>query len=195
MNKTKSILLAALLAVPVITNAQTTTNAPPTGLVDLGNTVLGWLTTFNTNLDSTFGSQRFDLWTGVSSIQGGPVPLVNDLGISYDLWRGSGSTNSVALPALSIENVIRDGGVAGTLVSEQPGLGLSIIVHDVRLTLYVDAVVDLASKNIKFGDRLDGEVGIRAAKALGTHFWTGVGMGARFLDGGRVFSAMAGVTF
>lgn len=198
MNKIKTIIVATTLSLSALTlTAQITTptNAPPSGLADLGNTVLGYLTSINPALDPTFGANKFDLWVGVSSLQGGPVPLANDIGLSYDIWKGSAGTNSGAIPAISLENVIRDGGVAGTLISEQAGLGLSVIIHDVKLTAYCDGLYDLASSGKSFGNRLDGEVGIRAKKALGLHFYSGVGIGARLLNGGRVFSVFTGATF
>lgn len=174
--------------------AQEITNAPPAGAADFGQTVLGYFTAFNPALDVTFGQNRFDLWLGASSIQGGAVPLVNDIGVSYDLWRPTPATNSTTQTAVSLENLIRNSGVAGTVTSEQFGLGFSIIIHDVKLTVYGDAGYDL-TKFLPTGDRFYGEVGLRAKKAIGTHFYTGVGLGCQFPRNAQVFSAFAGAMF
>ena len=176
--------------------AQLATNppAPPTGMAGLGQTVLDYFTVFNTNLDSTFGDNRFCLWTGASSVQNSPSgSLMNDLGASYDLWRPTPSTNSTTKTAISLELDTRNGGVAGSLVSAQAGAGFSVIIHDVRATLYLDGGAYLdktVNRNSFFG-----EVGVRVFKAFGAHFFGGVGMGAQFPDNRQVFSAFAGATF
>jgi hypothetical protein len=185
----------ALAAAALSFSATAQTNEPPTGLTDLGHTILGYFTTFNPALDSTFGASTFDLWTGVSSVQNGDAPIQNDLGISYDIWRPAPSaTNSVVRTALSLENGLRDSGIAGSLISDQVGLGFSIIVHDVKLTAYLDGGYNFFEQG-KMRDKLFGEVGIRAKKALGAHFYSGVGMGVQFPRSERIFSLFAGATF
>lgn len=181
--------LVALLALPAVAQ----TNSPPTGIADLGNTVMGYFTAFNTSLDSTFGASTFDLWTGVASVQNGDSPIENELGLSYDVWRSS-ATNTVAT-RISLEDAIRDSGLAGSLISDQAGLGFSIVVHDVKLTAYLDGGYNFFRTASKFEDRLFGEVGIRAKKALGSHFYSGIGLGAQFPRNSRVFEAFVGATF
>lgn len=172
------------------------TNPPPAGFGDFSSTVLGYFTAFNTNLASTFQDNRFDIWTGASSLQGGPVSLVNDLGGSYDLWRPTPGTNVATRTALSFEADFRNGGVAGTLVSLQGGLGFSLLLYDVKVTVYGDGGSYTAVAPAKWSkDDLYGEVGIRVKKAIGTHFYTGVGMGAQFPKNSQVFSAFLGATF
>lgn len=186
----KKIFTSLLAVIALSVTAQT--NAP-TGIQDLGNTVLGYFTAFNTNLDSTFGNSTFDLWTGIASVQNGDTPIVNELGLSYDVWQPS-ATNAVKT-RISLEDAIRDSGLAGSLISEQFGLGFSIVVHDVKLTAYLDAGYDFFRSEPRFADRLYGEVGIRGKKALGQHFYSGVGLGAQFPRNSRVFEAFLGATF
>jgi hypothetical protein len=193
----KKLLAIIPVLVALSVTAQVSTNLPPqpTGLTDLGNTVLGYFTSINPALDSTFGASSFDLWTGVSSVQGGPHPIVNDLGLSYDVWRPVPATNAAVRTAISLETVIRDSGLAGSLESFQFGPGFSIIVHDVKLTAYLDGGYNFMDKTSKFKDRLFGEVGLRAKKAIGTHFYMGVGLGQQFPNNIRVLSAFTGATF
>lgn len=190
------IILSVMLSFGV--KAQTSTNAPGTFF----NSIQNYLTSFNTNLDSTFGNERAAVWTGADSIQGGSVSMANALGISYDLKRfANRSDTNLFSTSISAESVTRNSGIAGTLVSEQLGLGLNIIVHDVKLTGYLDGGYDLALKPESFNqviqtrDRLYGEVGIRVAKALTTHTYTGVGIAAQFPRNSQVFSWIAGFNF
>jgi hypothetical protein len=194
----KRLLLTTLALLGLIASsalAQTNLPPTPTGLTDLGNTILGYFISFNTNLDSTFGSSSFDLWAGVSSVQNGDAPIVNDLGLSYDIWRPVPATNSPVKTAVSLENVIRDSGLAGSLISDQFGPSFSLIVHDVKITAYIDGGYDFFRKNTKFKEKLFGEVGLRAKKAIGTHFYFGVGLGQQFPTNVRVLSAFTGATF
>lgn len=176
-------LLTIIAAVALCVSAYSQTNTPP----DSGSflqSVTSYFTTFNTNLDSTFGTERGSIWTGVDSIQGGDAPLANSLGLSYNIWK-----------AVSAESVLRNSGVAGTVLSEQAGFGLSFIVHDAKLTLYADAGYNFQEESTKFEDKLFGELGIRAEKALTTHTFLGVGMGVRVPNSEQVFTAFGGFTF
>jgi hypothetical protein len=191
--KLSSLIAVGLCLIGLAASAQTN---GPTGTVPANtgtflNTVQDYFTSFNTNLDGTFGLSKASLWTGVDSIQGGAVPLANELGVSYSLYK-----------SLSAENVIRNSGVAGTLVSDQLGFGFNVIVHDARLTLYADGGYDIAASNTVNAkgktvhpDRLFGEVGIRAAKALTEHTYGWIGVGAQLPKNSQVFSAGIGVTF
>jgi hypothetical protein len=173
------------------TNVMPQPGPPPTAQ-SLPGTIVSYFTEFNTNLDDCFGANRFSLWTGASSIQNADIPLVNDLGLSYDILRGSPGTNSATVPFLGIENVWRNGGVGGTLVSVMGGLEGGVIVHDVKVSVYFDGGYDFTDK---VNDKAFGEGGLRLFKALGHHFFAGVGMGFRFPESAQVFSAYAGATF
>ena len=160
----------------------------------LPSTILDYFTSFNPAYDSTFASNRFCLWTGASSIQGAAEPLVNDVGFSYDVWRpATPAVSGGTQIAVSIEDVLRNSGVAGTVVSDNVGVGLSFIIHDVRLTGYADGGTYFAKGTTKA--EYYGELGLRAFKAIGPHFYTGVGFGAQVPKNAQVFSAFLGVTF
>ncbi len=195
--KIKSFLLVSLLAAATFASAHTTraqtlstTNQPPQSQGSFFNTVVGYFSSFNTNLDSTFGANRGAVWTGVDAIQGGPVSLANSLGVSYDLWRPSATTNTPGNLAVSLESVTRTGGVEGALISQQAGAGLSFIVHDTRLTLYGACGVNLSGNNNCFG-----EAGLRVTKALSDHTFAGVAAALQFPGNRQIFTALIGFTF
>lgn len=189
--------LSLFLLLPVVSRAQINTNLPPqpAGFSDLWNTITGYLTSLNTNYVTTFGLNRFDLWAGVSSIQNGPVPIVNDLGFSYDLWRSNLSTNTGTIGGLSLETVVRNSGVAGTLTSGQIGMGASVIIVDTKLIFYVDGGNEVYAPGIRPADRWYGEIGLRVKKAFGLHTYSGVGVADQFPHQRQVLSAFAGFTF
>ena len=166
--------------------------APPANSGSFFQSVTGYFTSFNTNLDGTFLQEHGSIWTGVDSIQGGPVPLANSIGLSYDLYR---PTNSAV--RISVENVLRNSGVAGTVLSEGMGLGMSWVVHDTKLTAYLDGVYGVGGEaaNAKFMDRLNAEIGLRVQKALTDHTFAGVGFAVQLPSNRQVLSATVGFTF
>jgi hypothetical protein len=201
----------SLLTVPVLTSSAQTPpagsagvspaapapgNAPASG--NFFNSVAGYFTAFNTNLDASTAAARGSLWTGADSLQGGDVPLANSLGLSYNVYT-PGSNSPVRI---GIESVTRNSGVAGTLVSEQFGPELKFIVHDVTLTAYADPLYDFAAqptKNAKgksvAADRFGVEIGLRLQKQLTDHTFAGTGIGARLPKNEQVFQVFAGFTF
>jgi hypothetical protein len=179
MKKITSILLALSVCLLVSTSKAQTSTPPTAG--SFPETVLNYFKTFNTNLDSTFGSSKGTIWTGVDSLQGAKVPLANNLGIAYDV-----------VGNLSLESGTRNGGVAGTIISEQFGLGYSFIVHDTKLTVYADGGYNFDALG---KDRFYGEIGLRVMKALTEHTFAGVGLGAQLPQNRQVFSVFAGFTF
>jgi len=161
----------------------------PAASSDTGNfftSVQSYFTSFDTNNDSTFATARGELATGVDSTQGG-VPLANSLRLSYNVYK---PTNSAV--QLSLESVTRNSGIAGTLVSEQFGLGVNFIIHDAKLTLYGDGGYNF--NGVK-SDKYFAEIGARAEKALTTHTFAGVGIGAQLPANRQVFQVFAGFTF
>jgi hypothetical protein len=176
-------LLAFLLLAMCVSAFAQTNPPPPASAQSFFSSVQNYFTAFNTNLDDTFQS-RGNFWTGVDSIQGGDTPLANALGLSYTLYK-----------KIDAHSVTRTGGVAGGLISQQAGLGLSFVVHDARLTLYADAGYELEGAHKSLSDRLYGEVGVRASKALTEHTYAGVGIGGQFPANRQVFSVFAGFTF
>lgn len=184
------VVLAFAFLIGTSAMAQTT---PPTFF----NSVSDYFSSFNTNLDSTFATERAEIAIGVDSTQGGSVPLANSLRISYTVYQPSN-----AVTALSIENVLDNSGVAGTLVSEQLGLGFSFIVHDVKLTGYADGLYDFnpATKtNSKGKTRKDSafgaEIGLRVQKAMTTHTFSGIGLGVILPRNEQKFQVFTGFTF
>lgn len=173
----KLLGILALITLALTCSAQTNTGS-------FYQSALSYFTSFNTNLDNTFGLEKGTIWAGVDSLQGNEVNLANSLGLSYDLYK-----------KISVESVTRNSGIAGTLVSEQLGLGLSFVVHDAKLTAYADAGYDFGLKDAKTADRIFGEVGLRVQKALTDHTYAGVGIGAQFPKNSQVFSAFAGISF
>lgn len=197
------MLLSAAIGLLTFT-AAAQTNLPPAPPIPtsttLPGTVLDYLTSFNTNLDTTFKDNSFDLWVGASSIQGASVPIVNDLGLSFDLWRPTpANTNSTDWTALGVEFVERNGGVTGTVLSTQLGLDFSVVIHDTKLSVYGDGGYNIAKGYITDSngkdERFYGEFGFRAKKAVGPHFFLGVGMGFQVPKSAQVFSGFAGATF
>jgi len=163
--------------------AETTDGAPatPTSSTSFFNSALGYFTSFNTNLDSTFGLSKGEAWAGVDALQGAQVPLANDIGVSYKIYKHVGA-----------EAVMRNGGVTGTIISQAVGLNLNFVVHDAELTLYADGVYNIAEPVV---DRMVCEIGVRVKKALTEHTFAGVGIGAQFPGNRQVFQAFAGFTF
>ena len=183
-----TFILTALLCLS--SKAQTN---PPTFF----NSVESYFSSFNTNLDTTFANERLELAIGVDSIQGGSTPIANSLRISYNVYH---PTNGAT--AISLENVVDNSGIAGTIVSEQFGAGLSFIVHDTKLTLYADALYDFnphQSLNHKGKLTTDsafgGEVGLRVQKALTIHTFAGIGIGAVIPINEQKVQAFTGFTF
>ena len=185
-----ALSLTALLACSLSAPAQTSPTTPTTPTGTFIGTVQSYFASFNTNLDSTFGSERGSLWTSFDSIQGGDVPLANSIGLSYDIYP-SAPTNGLRSTALALENVLRTSGVAGTVVSDQAGVSFSWMIHDVKLSAYADAGYGFAESDKKFF----GEIGMRALKALTPHTYAGVSLGVQLPGNRQVLGVLAGFTF
>ena len=143
------------------------------------DSVTGYFSSFNPELEGTF-TNRGTFWTSVDSIQGGDNPMANSIGMSYSIWK-----------AVAVEGVFRNSGVAGSVVNGQGGLGLGVVVHDVRLTVYGDGGYAFAERR----DPVYGEIGVRVMKALTTHTFAGVGIGAQLPANRQILSAFVGFTF
>jgi hypothetical protein len=197
----KIILLSCLLLLGLSAWAQITNPPAPPNPVTLPTQILNYFTAFNTNLDSTFGNNRFDLWIGAASVQNTGHPLLNTIGGSYDIWRPTPGTNGTQL-AIAPEIDTRNEGVAGSLISAQGGIGLSALIHDTKATIYLNGGKYIPSEF----DPWFGEIGLRVKKAFGLHFYGGLGLGIQYRslttaqkvghsDWGQVFTAYTGVTF
>lgn len=183
----KKVIIAVLCVSSCLcTIAQPITNAPTVPAPgSLPQTILNYFTSFDTNA-TTFTSNRVDLWTGADSVQGAVSPLVQELGLSYDLVTVSSKAR------LGIEAIERNTGLAGNLDSVQGGLDLSIIVWDTKLTLYGNGGYYFDPGEVQ---RIYGEVGFRAKKAVGQHFYMGVGTGIQIPRQRQVYEGFVGVTF
>jgi hypothetical protein len=175
----------ALLSTGPALVAQTDTNQPalPTGAPSFFNSVQNYFTTFNPELDSTFGEQKGEFAIGIDSIQGTGVNLANSLRLSYNIYKSVG-----------VDAVVRDTGVSGLLVSAQVGPSLNFVVHDAKLSLYAH-IGHRQEEASDEPEKIYGEVGVRISKALTKHTFAGIGMGVQTPGSVRTFSAFTGFTF
>lgn len=186
MNIKSAIIGVALLAATVI-HAQTPAPAPaPAAPPNFFGSVTGYFTSFNTNYDASVAAARMSLWTGADSLQGAGVPLANSLGLSYNVYAPTNSSLR-----LSIETVIRNSGVAGTIVSDQIGGGVGFIFHDTKFTAYADGGYDFIATK----DRFYGEVGLRLQKNLTENTFAGIGIGVQFPQNRQIEQVFAGFSF
>lgn len=131
------------------------TNIPPQQT--FFETVASYLTSQNTNLLTFQKTNELDLWAGADYVTG--VQVSASLGIEYNVYK-----------KISIESVTRNAGIGGVVVSQQGGVGLNFVVHDVKLTGYLDGGYDFYNK------RPYAALGIRAKKALTENTFAGIGM-------------------
>jgi len=190
MNKIRSVIIGVAILAATVTHAQTTNGT-------FFNSLEGYFASFNTNLDSTFATERLEVATGVDSVQNGSVPLANSLRLSYAVYQPSNGVTQV-----SIENVVDNSGLAGTIVSEQAGIGFGFIVHDTKLTGYLDGLYDFnpqTSVNKKgktvTDSAIGAEVGVRVEKAMTLHTFSGIGLGVVLPRNEQKFQAFTGFTF
>lgn len=168
----KNTIVSLTLAVALLTagafaaSAQTATNQPPASPGSFFNTAESYFTTFNTNLDVTFGSTNYrgSVIIGADYVQS--VNISSSLSLSYDLpfaWKG-----------VSAESTTRNAGIAGVILSQQCGVGYNIVVHDTKLTAFMEGGYDFnASKPYV-------AIGARISKALTEHTFAGIGLEGHF---------------
>ena len=179
--KTKSLILLAVALLSLTGYSQTNGFAPMDN-ASFYASAQGYFTSFNPEFEGTFTNNAGSAWTGVVSVQGAGVPLQNEIGISYKIYK-----------AMQAEVIIRDSGVAGVLVSVGGGIGFTKVVHDVKLTLALDGGVNLA-RAVR-GDKAFGEVVIRIQKALTKNTFAGISAAVEFPRGNRAFQAFTGFVF
>jgi hypothetical protein len=175
----KLLTIVALATLANVGYSQDTNN--PTG--SFFQSVVGYFSSFNTNLNSTFGDAKGTLWAGVVSIQDAEVPLANEIGLSYRLGKGG----------FAAEGVIRDAGIQGGIVSAQGGFAFEIVKFDAKLAAYIHGGNNVSP--IEQDDRWYCEVGLRASKALTEHTYAGISLGVQVPDNDRVLGVFAGFTF
>jgi hypothetical protein len=183
--KIKSLITTALLALAIGAKAQPT-NAP-----SFFDSLTGYFTSHNLELTNTFGAHKGEAWTSFDSVQGNTsqqAKLLDAIGFQYSVY-----------DHLSLENVVRMSGIAGTVATEQVGVGLNFVIIDTKITFYADGGYDIEKSRLtthpKFKDDLFGELGVRGRKALTANTFAGIGMGIRVPDATQVYQVMAGFTF
>jgi hypothetical protein len=185
IKRIRLVTSAATLALCLTASAQQV-QPPPIESV-LTNTPVGsffgsvtkFFTTFNPDLTNVFASARGQVWLGAEYVSG--LNTAASLGLEYPIWK-----------SISLESVTRNAGVAGTILSQQGGVGLSFNLNDVQLTGYVDGGYDLHN------NRAYAAIGARVKKALTAHTFVGVGIETQFSghkDNVPVLSALLGFTF
>jgi len=176
----KKTILSILVILTCILAKGQDTNTPPVPL-DTGSffsTATAYFTSFNTNYN---WKVRGEAAAGIASLQNGPANLANELRFGYNLGKSSN---------FSLEAVMRDSGIAGTILSGQFGAGVNFAVYDAKLTLYAHS-----GYHFHESDRWFGELGARVSKKMTRYTFAGVGLGAEIPRGGRIFTAFAGFTF
>lgn len=180
--------LDALMAV---LKAELSANAPKS-VGNFGATVLDYFTSFNPDLTNVFTSNKGYAYAGVDSIQGGDTSLANSLCIDYKVFGG-----------LALDAITRNGGVSGTIMSQSAGAAFNLPVKDVNVAIFLHGgydfhakdTLDLSGAVTKKADRMYGEFGARAMKALGKQTFAGVSLSATLPQKEQIFSAFAGFVF
>lgn len=182
--KFKILLIGAVMTCAALTSAHAqspATNAVPPTPDSFFNTAESYFTTFNTNLDATFGATNYrgSVIVGADYVQS--VNISSSLGISYDIGKG-----------FSAESTTRNAGIAGVILSEQLGIGYNLVIHDLKITAYAAPGYDFNAKAVY------GAVGARLSKALTSHTFAGIGLEEHFGKGGvspPILSVFTGFTF
>lgn len=198
MKKTKYLLLALLL--PFAAMAQPATLTPTgSGLAISNNepmpsvqpaSFVGSIESYFTSHDSTltpFVTDRLFAWTGVEYVSG--VTTANIVGIDYDIWKASTLTDAASQYKLTLATsnsptvsgitlgagaIIRNEGVAGTIMTAEAGGEVSYVMGtDTKITGFVNGGYQL----ITHKGFLD--IGARLLKALSTHTYAGLGISVR----------------
>lgn len=157
--KMQSVMAAALVICGLgVTgagaNAQTATNAPASPESSFYSTVLGWFSSQNTNLVSTFATDAVDVNVGAAYVNN--VDTASTLGIEWMAYR-----------PVSLEEETYNAGIAGTVLAQEAGVGLNATVVDMRFTGHVDGGYDFANA------RSYVKAGVRVKKALTANTYMG----------------------
>lgn len=189
----RKLMLVAILGVSAL-SAVAQTN-PPVAPPNFFESIGGYFTSFNTNYLATFGEHKISLATGVDSLQGnGTVPLANSLRLSYNLIQPTiNLTNTTGL-VLGLEEVTRNSGVAGTIVSQQAGFKAGFVVVDTEIDGYVDGGYNFYN-DVNTKQKIFCEFGLRVQKALTLNTYAGVGLGEQVPINRQIGQVFAGFTF
>ena len=182
MKKLMTIIGLAALALPAFSQTNTPTENP------FYQQAFQWLTSIDTNNNTTFVSTRGFMDTGVESSQNSGVPINNYIGLSFDVVSSTNSPIRLDLNAME-----RDSGVQGTFVSGQGGIGVGYVIHDVRLDLIANG--GYYNFNPDTRNKVFGEIQVNIKKALGTHTFAEIGLAEQFPHSERLFRAGIGFSF
>lgn len=141
----RNMIMAVLLAVGLAASAQT--EQPHQTFF---NSVTGYFTSYNANLDSVFATHKGTLWAG-QDWQGG-AHASSSLGLEYIVYK-----------QFSLDSEIRFADLTGNVKSQQIGVGYNVDVHDVRITGFIAGDYDFET------DSARANLGLRAKKLLTDH--------------------------
>lgn len=146
--------LALILSCLIVTGAyaQTTNVAPHQTFFDA---VTGYFTAFNTNLDSTFGTHKGDLWSGARLNAGAHTGSL--LALNYDFGK------------FGVESASGLADVSGTMDSQFIGVGYNVVVHDAKLSAFIGGSAMFPEGA---ATEYEASVVLEAKKALTEHTFT-----------------------
>lgn len=153
-------VIIALLALPAFSQ----TNPPPTTVPQFYQTALDWVTHADTN-STIFEPQNchLELQVGADYVQG--VNATASIGLEYHVWQN-----------VVIDSITKNAGIAGTVVSQQLGVGISFHYFNIEFTGLIDGGYDLQRSKAFFEPRLE------IKKGLTARTYMGVGLGAKIAD-------------
>lgn len=189
----KKIKAGILFSIAILSAAALSaqTNTPPNFFQSIGS----YFTSFNTNDLATFGQHKVQIATGVDSLQGnGTVPLANSLRVSYNLIQPDITSSNTTGFVLGPEEVTRNSGVAGTIVSQQLGFKAGFVVVDTEIDGYIDGGYNLFD-NPNAGQKLYCEFGLRVQKALTVNTFAGIGIAEQAPINRQIGQVFAGFSF
>lgn len=159
--------------------ASAQTNAVPTTPATFFTSVSQYFASFDTNKTTFAKTNECDFWAGADYVSG--VNISSSLGLEYQLWK-----------KVSVESVTRNAGIAGTILSQQIGVGLNATLYDVKITGYLDGGYDFLHKQPYAA------LGARVKKALTQNTFAGLGLEAQVMKHGSstpTISIFTGFTF
>lgn len=165
--------------VPIVLGTNTITLSPPTNLPPNSaqgflSTVTGFFTSFS-DLQTFQTNDTFDVWTGMEYVNNANTAV--SLGLSYNTPWHLGPLR------VGIESVTRNApGFAQTIYTQEAGVNLQYVWHDVKLVGFLDGGYDTQNKSGT------ASIGARIFKALTDNTYTGLGIEERIT--GRNISAV-----
>lgn len=157
----KTIIALTLLCSCLVAGAQTPIPAPDGQTFP--QTVVQYFTSHNTNLH-TFDTDKLEVNIGADYVNN--INTASSLGVQY-------------LPKrwLLVESITKNAGIAGTILSQQAGAGVTVNYYDVRLSAILDLGYDFSFR------RGFAEPRFEAKKAATDNTFFGVSIGPKiFFD-------------